>query len=272
MIDDNYNILKLLKNNDGKISIKRLARIISTDLQKDILSDTDKVLLNLVFTEKPEQEDVDKCLEKYDIEVTGGHKALLLSYFMKMHPDLKYSDYVAPRLRGLLQFYRFQNMKLISHYTKICRELEKANINFLILKGGCMKYLRPDYPRVMNDIDILVDEKDWKKSGQIAEKMGYEIYWDIHSLDIHPKGTKEGIMDIHKYIIMETEKEKVIIKDIYKRSIKQKVFGIETFVPSNEDLFFIILVNMVRNLRHKTSYGGILYNLFDNCNKKILSA
>lgn len=264
MIEDNYNILKIFKENNILTDLERLTKLISDNLQKEILTPCDISLLNLVFKEKPKQEDLDKCLENYDIEVVGGHKALMLSYFMKMHPDLSYPDYVAPRLKGLLQFYRFQNMKLISHFKKICNELKKLKIDFLIFKGGCMKHLRPDYPRVMGDIDILVDEKNWKKCGEIVQKMGYDVCWDIHSIDIHEKDRlEEGIMDIHKYIIMESEKEKSIIKDIFKQAKMQNVFGVETLVPCNEDLFFILLANMVRNLRHKTSYTGILYNLFD---------
>lgn len=263
MIEDNYNILKIFKENKSTVNIEKLTKIISANLQKEILTDSDRIILNLVFAEKPSQEDLDKCLSNYDIEVVGGHKALMLAYFMKMHPDLKYSDYVKPRLKGLLQYYRFQNMKLVSHYTKICKKLEEAKIKFLIFKGGCMKHLRPEYPRVMGDIDILVKDKDWRMAGQIVKSMGYNIDWDIHSLDIHPHDTNEGIMDIHKYIIMESVKEKAFIPDLFNRAVIQKVFNIETLVPCNEDLFFILLVNMVRNLRHKTSYTGLLYNLFD---------
>jgi len=146
---------------------------------------------------------------------------------------------------------------------KIGNELTKEKIDFLIFKGGAMKHLRPEFSRVMGDIDILVNESDWKKCGHIAEKMGYDICQDIHSIDLHPKDSEEGIMDIHKYIIMESDKEKTFIPDLFKRAKKENVFNIETFVPCNEDLVFIMLVNMIRNLRHKTSYTGILYNLFD---------
>lgn len=264
MIKDNYNILKIFGESDGSIDLGKITNTISKNLQKELLTDSDRMLLNLVFTKNPNQEDLDKCLKDYDIEVVGGHKALMLAYFMKLHPELNYPGYVAPRLKGLLQFYRFQNMKLISNYKKICNKLKELNIDFLIFKGGCVKYLRPDYPRIMGDIDILVNKKYWKQCGLTVEKMGYDTDWDIHSIDIHEKGKhEEGIMDIHKYIIMESDKEKNIIKDIFKRATKQNVFGVETFVPCNEDLFFILLVNMVRNLRHKTSYTGILYNLFD---------
>ena len=264
MIEDDFNILKILKENNGFINSEKLLNIIVDGFKNELITSSDGNLLKLVFSENPSQEDLDNCLKNYDIEVAGGHKALMLAYFMKMHPSLTYSNYVGPRLKGLLQYFRFQNMKLISHFIKIGNELKKANINFLIFKGGCIKHFRPDLPRVMGDIDILVEKKNWEKCGHIVEQMGYDTCWDIHSIDIHEKGClEEGIMDIHKYIIMESNKEKSIIKNIFKRATKQNVFGIETLVPSKEDLFFILLVNMVRNLRHKTSYSGILYNLFD---------
>lgn len=263
LIEDKYNILEIFKKNKGSVTAQQLADTIMECLKKEILSEADLTLLNLVFTPNPTQKDLDNCLERWDIEAVGAHKALLLSYFMKLHPNLSYPTYVAPRLKGLLDFYRFQNIKLISHYTKICNELKKANIIPLIFKGGCMKYLRPQFSRVMGDIDILVDKKHWRECGEIAQNMGYDVCWDIHSIDIHPQNSQDGIMDIHKYIIMDTPDEKTILKDLFKRATIQKVFGIETLVPCNEDLFFILLINMVRNLMNKTSCAGVLYNLFD---------
>lgn len=263
MIEDKFNILKILRENNGLINITKLMDMITGGFKSELLAKNDELLLKFIFSKNISQADLDNFLEQWDIEVAGGHKALMLAYFMKMHPELKYSDYVEPRLKGLLKFYRFQNLRLMSHYTKICTELKKNNIDFLIFKGGCMKHLRPKYPRIMGDIDILVHEKDYKKCGQIAQKMGYDICRYIHSTDLHPKNSDIGIMDIHKYIVLNTKNEKKIIPDIFKRAEKQKVFGIETLVPCNEDLFFILLVGMVRNLRDKTSYTGILYNLFD---------
>ena len=265
MIEDNYNVLQILRENRDSVDFKKLTNIILDGFKYEVITKSDELLLNLIFSEKTTQENLDKFLNEWDIEVMGGHKALMLAYFMKLHPELKFTDYVAPRLKGLLQFLRFQNMRLISHYTKIGNELKRNGIEFLIFKGGCIKHLRPDFPRVMGDIDILVHEKDYIKAGKIVEQMGYDTSWDIHSVDIHLKDSKEGIMDIHKYIIMLSENEKAFIPDLFKRAKKENVFGIEALVPCNEDLLFISLVNMVRNLRNKTSYAGIPYTLFD-CN------
>lgn len=256
-------IKKIIRLAVNSTNFEELTDIVCEYLKPSIVTESDELLLNLVFSPNTTQKDLDEFLRKWDIEVTGGQKSLMLSYFMKMHPELIFPSYVKPRLEGLLKYYRFQNMKLISHYLKIGRELNKNGIEFLIFKGGCIKHLRPDLPRVMGDIDILVHEKDFPRVGKIVEQLGYTINKDIHSIDIHKPDSKEGIMDIHKYIILESDKEKAFIPDLFKRATVQNVFGIDALVPCREDLVFISLINMLRNLTHKTSSSGVPYTLFD---------
>ena len=263
MTDDNFKILKIFKEHKGVFDVNTLIEAVFQDIKTDLLTPSDIALLKLVFSDNPTQEALDKCLENYDIEVVGGHKALMLAYFMKMHPELVFPPYVLPRLKGLLQFYRFSNIKLFAHYSKIARLFNSNNIDFLIFKGGCLRHLRPDFPRVMGDIDILVRENDYNKCSQIVSEMGYSVSSDIHSFDIHLKDSIEGIMDIHKYIILESECEKEFLNDLFSRATKQNVFGVQALVPSNEDMFFISLVNMARNLKNRTSQNGVLFNLFD---------
>ena len=263
MLEDKYNILNIIRENHGVLPLDNIADLLIEGFKSELMSDKDKNLINMIFSSNPTQEKLDAFLEKWDIEAVGSAKALMLAYFMKLHPELKFSEYVGPRLSGLLRFYKFQNMKLISHYIKICNELKKENIDVLIFKGGAMKHLRKEFPRVMGDIDILVKENDYLKTGHIAEGMGYDCAWDIHSVDLHPKNSEEGIMDIHKYIYMNTGFEKTIVEDLFNRARKEKVFEIDTLVPTNEDLLFIALVNMTRNLTNKTSWHGVLFTLFD---------
>lgn len=230
----------------------------------EILYPTDKALLQLAFSKNPTQEDLDNLLKDFDIEVKGGSKSLMLSYFMKRHPELNFTAYEGPRLKGLLNFFRFKNLKTIAHFTKIGRELNKNGITPMILKGGAMKFLRPDLPRVMSDIDILVPEKNLLKCAKLAEPLGY--WWekvDIHAIDLHPNGSEEGALDVHKFIYMETGFEKVLLKGLYKRARNVNAFGVNALIPSNEDLLFISLVNLARNLRNKTSQAGLLFTLFD---------
>jgi len=263
VLEDKYNVLTLVKNNNGQVSVDSVVDLLVENFKNELVTEKDEKLLNMIFSPNPSQKDLDEFLNNWDIEAAGSHKSIMLSYFMKMHPELKFCEYAGPRLKGLLNFYKFQNMKLFSHFTKICNNLKKENIEVLILKGGAMKYFRPEFSRIMGDIDILVKEKDYVRAGKIAESMGYDCAWDVHSVDLHPKDSDEGIMDIHKYIHMNTGFERNINDDLFRRAGRVKFFGIDALIPSLEDMFFIALVNMTRNLTNKTSIKGILYTFFD---------
>jgi hypothetical protein len=264
MGQNTFNILDLIKSNQEKFSFDNIVELLIEGFKNELMSENDKNLLKMIFSQNPNQSNLNSFLEKWDIEVAGSAKSLMLAYFMKLHPELVFPEYSAPRLKGLLDFYKFKNIKLFSHFVKICNEFKKNGIDeIMVLKGGAMKHLRKEFPRVMGDIDILVRKEFYEKAGQIAEKMGYDCAWDIHSVDLHPKNSQEGIMDIHKYIYMNTGFEENINNDLFNRAKKVNMHGIDVLIPSNVDMLFIALVNMTRNLTNKTSINGVLFTLFD---------
>lgn len=249
--------------NNFKEKINEYGNTLIEHFKHNLLTENDLNLLSLIFSESPTQQELDDFLKKYDIEVAGGYKALMLSYFMRMHPDLNFSKYETPRLKGLFNFYRFQNTKLMSYFIKIGKSFNENNIPMLILKGFAMKYLRSDLSRAMGDIDILVPEKYYVKAIKICRSMGYRLDVYVHSIDIHEPSSDAGIMDIHRYIDMENRKERPLNKFLFSRSKKAKYNGIEILVPSNEDLLFLNLINLAKNLKCKTSNASTLYVLFD---------
>ncbi len=260
----------LTKTNDKKVNCTKFAEnydfIASNVIDNfcdEIMTCEDKQLLKLAFIEKPSQEELDEILNKIDIEVLGGNKALLLSYVMKRHPELRFRGYEGPRLIGLLKFYRFQNMKLIFHFKKIVETLNKNKIPSLIIKGGAMKHIRPELSRIMGDIDILIPYNKFKKAKKIVKELNYEFEEYPHSIDLHPSESMEGTVDIHRYIDMQTGFEKSINNDLFKRAKKEKIFFTDAYMPSYEDLMFLTLLNIEKNLRNKTSSAGILFAIFD---------
>ena len=116
----------------------------------------------------------------------------------------------------------------------------------------------------MGDIDILVPDNVFMKSAKIACSLGY-VFYDIysHSIDIHKPDSDSGVLDIHRFIFMGTGHERKLLKNLFKRSREENVFGVKTLIPSNEDMMFISLVNLARNLREKTSQAGLIYTIFD---------
>ena len=230
-----------------------------------LVSENDQSLLDMTFQNNLTQEKLDKFLSKWDIEAEGSDRALLLSYIMKRHPTLTFNEYTGPRLKGLLNFYKFSNLSLISHYSKIVGALNEHGIVPMIMKGGVMKYLRPELARNMGDIDILIfDDKDYEKSKQIVLDLGYKYDEQPHSIDLHVPGSDAGVLDIHTYIDIESSYDKdKILNNFRKRATKTTVFGTQTYVPCAEDILFISMVNLVKNIRYKTSIRGVLFTLFD---------
>ena len=258
-VDALQEILKTTPHIDAKQAMTASVEYFYDKLVKP----SDQALITLAFTKNLTQEKLDEFLKDFDIECAGGNKALLLSYVMKAHPDLKFNEYSGPRLQGLLNFYRFANLSLIAHYTKIGKELNAHGIIPLIMKGGAMKYLRPELSRAMGDIDVLIQAQNYRSAVKIAIGLGYDYEDNGHSVDLHEKGNEAGILDIHQWVDMSSKYDKKFMKKIFGRAEKKKVFGVETYVPCVEDLVFLGLVNMVKNIREKTSLKGILYTLFD---------
>ena len=229
----------------------------------NLLTQNDIKLLSLIFSPSPTQKQLDEFLPTYDIEVVGGYKTLLLSYFAKMHPQLRFTDYETPRLKGLLNFYRFQNLELISKFSKIGKVFRENGIQMMILKGFAMKCLRPDLPRAMGDIDIITFGRDFIKAYQIAQKLGYRMSLEPHSIDLHEPDSEAGVLDIHRWVNIDSGKGQALNKYLLKRARQTKIGGLDVLIPSNEDLFFLALVNLSKNLRENTSKASTLYVLFD---------
>ena len=231
----------------------------------EILANEEKLLLKLIFSNNPSQEELDNLLKVWDIEVKQGSKSLLLAHFLKTHPELNATKYEEPRLKGLLLNLRFKNLQIISHFTKIGKEINKQEIVPIIFNDGLMKYLNPDAPRELADMDILVPEKKWVESAKIAKKLGY-IFKKLNnfSFDIlEKKDALYGILNIHKFINFETKKENIWLKDLYKRTTKNEIYGVKVNIPCHEDLIFILLTSISQNLRNNKAQSDLLYQIYD---------
>ena len=228
------------------------------------LGDLDRRLLRMALDEGTSQADLDDFTKDWDIEAAPIRSVLLVAYLMKTRPDLRFPDSITPRLNGVLSFCRFQNLKREAHYCKVASALEKEGIQSLILKGGAMKVYRPDFPRWMNDIDALVPASGFEKAVDIAVSLGYNrIMVTDHSVDLHEEGSGDGLLDIHKHLEMFTGEEEKLNEGLFARAINRKVFSINGLVPCQEDMVFIALVNLYKNLAKNQTPESSLTTFFD---------
>lgn len=262
------NLKYYIKNaflDNGASSVDKLDELIMCKFHKRYITDKDVELLKVVLKDDISQEEFDRFLENWDIEEEGGHKAIMLAYFMKVHPDIKYPVYIEPRLKGLLQYYRFRNLKSISYFKKVCGRLKDSNIDMLIFKGGLMRHLRPEYPRFMTDIDILVRNKEnFEQAKSVAQESGCTYCEYNHSIDLSDDVLGGGVLDIHHKVDMISEAEALLNEDLFKRASLEKVFNVEgIYVPCCEDMLFLTLINLSKNIMRVSSYANILHAIID---------
>ena len=96
MLEDKCNILKLIKNNQSNFSPDNIVDWLIEGFKSELMSQNDEKLIKMAFSKNPTQQQLDDILKDWDIEVKGSAKSLMLSYFMKLYPNLYYPDYVGP--------------------------------------------------------------------------------------------------------------------------------------------------------------------------------
>jgi hypothetical protein len=223
----------------------------------------DRALLNAVFAAAPAQETLDACLRVCDIEVMGAHKALMLSYLMHERPELRFPEYAAPRLRGLIRFFRFANLKTLAHFSKTGKAFNEAGIPVLLFKGAAMKVLRPELSRPMGDVDVLVPRERLGEAVRICEGLGYLRCREEsrHGVDFHTE--TESAVDVHHSIFDPPGDARKLHGGLFARSAPRRAFGVDFLLPRHEDLCFLVMTNFTKNLREHTTLGGLYYALCD---------
>lgn len=259
-----YDLQRLYRTLSDNTPIQLIDALVDILCDK-FISKENRQLLQIAFCPELEQATLDAFMSCWDIEKMTSDKALLLAYVMKKRPDLDFGAYNGPRLKGLLSYYRFQNLNLISHFSKIVTALNKKNIVPMILKGGAMKYLCPDLPRAMGDIDILVDSpKSYNLAKETVKELGYTYNEEPHSIDVHLRSDPDkGILDIHQFLGFDFCSHPLFIKDVFQRAKINNIFKAETYLPTHEDLFFICLNNISQNIKISTSIQGLPFAFFD---------
>jgi hypothetical protein len=189
---------------------------------------------------------------------------MLVAYLMKIHPELKFPAAMIPRLNGVLTFCRFQNLKKEAHLCRLGKLFAARDIPFVEMQGGAMKVYRPDFPRWMADIDIMVPEDKYASAVDIATSSGYSsAMFTSHSVDVSLPDSEESLLDIHCHLEMMTGKEAAFNEGLFSRASEVNVFSVRGLLPCPEDMVFISLVNLFKNISKKSSEESCLTSFYD---------
>lgn len=133
----------------------------------------DRLFLEFVLARQPTQSQLDRLLSVWDIEAEGARAATLLSYVQKECPELDFGAYTGPRLAGLYERNRFDNLRLLAHLAKIAVVLNAAGIVPAVGTDGALKLLRPWLPREMKTFPLIVEPDVFERTCALLADMGY---------------------------------------------------------------------------------------------------
>ena len=259
---DYYILRTFLENHCSDTEL--LADNILRYFMRKYFSDADKTLLEISLKKNTTQEEFDEVLADIDV-AEGGYRLFLLAYIMKNNPQLNYSDYLLEKVYGTLRFYRFDYLDKMAHFKKVCQKFQEAGIKIMVIKGGAMKIYRPDFPRLSDDIDVLIPEKDFDKAKNIAKELGYNYLDCEYSIDLHiGDDFSTGIVDIHNRLDL-TKENNGIYEDMFARATKTNVFNVDNiYLPCPEDLIFISFFNLSTHfLQCDAPLPTALYSVLD---------
>ncbi|MFN3550700.1 MAG: nucleotidyltransferase family protein [Endomicrobiia bacterium] len=140
-------------------------------------------------------------------------------------------------MKGIL----VRNILIHNEIKKIKQECCKNNIKLILLKGAALVELFPEYSffRDMEDVDVLVEKKDFCKFLNILKYLGYELYYEdpnvVYKKDIDLK------IDIltELWYLNNKENKKLINSCIEKEGLY--------FLPPKEMLRHIIIHSYIEH-------------------------
>ena len=141
-------------------------------------------LSDLSQNEIGKQEALESFLKDWNIDDAPIQSVVYLANIMKTRPNLSFPASLTPRLNGVLSYCRFKNLKIETTLNEVVSSLKNNSINFTLLGDWAMKSLRPEYPRWINNIEILVPAEEYEKALGVITPIKSDVGIYIHqSLD-----------------------------------------------------------------------------------------
>ena len=163
-------------------------------------------------------------------------------------------------------------------YEQILQSFEEQGIKNIPLKGSVLKYYYPSPDmRFMVDMDILCQEKDMEKAGEVLKKLGYKMEHVGGEHDVYSK-LPYTVIELHRTCNIHNEILNEYFSSIWDRSQKRegKSFAYDM---TWDDFYIFLIAHMTKHF----IYGGIgIRSLLDliifkiklekNCNRSYVES
>ena len=197
-------------------------------------------LLKLCFAEDIQPDQLTYFFSKYDLETLDYQSVWLIS---KLASRLHYAGVPRgqlPRIKGIVKKFTVENGRRFSALPGLLEAFNKAGIGVMLLNGTAMKvFYDPGETRYSGNVDILVHERDSKKTRSVLEEQGFRFQWKFWEQSTYQKN------DVRIIVYSTYLRANVVtgnLADIWNHSLKAEWQGKQILVPSPEMMLLIFLV------------------------------
>ena len=225
---------------------------IEQELISGALTARDHALAQLMFFHDPDSETTPELIrtvfENLDMDAESRYFRVMLSVYGHENNWKNFPEEWLPRFQGIYRHFQESNEIKFSLLVSVLRALEEAGISSMLIKGGAMYacYWKGT-PRVMDDYDVAVREKDFDHAAAVLKTLGYRCVGSVGWADTYQTeidGTTITI-DLHrrvfKYAVAADE-------EIWTHAVQTEYRGVNIRVPSPEDMCLHLMDTQIRNL------------------------
>ena len=146
--------------------------------------------------------------------------------------------------------YRYVSMN--SEYLRTCKELEKAKIPFIPLKGSVIRDWYPEpWMRTSGDIDIFIHDEDVQPAIRaLTEALGYQFVH--HAYYEYTLISASGVhLELHSGTIerVDSEAKEAVLKTVWKTSVPENGWSYKRVLP-DEMFYFYHVLHMAKHFAH----------------------
>ena len=196
---------------------------------------TDKEVYHLLY-------DFNYDIEKEDIEFN-----FLLADLLKNNPNIEIPKNIKPRLNGIINFFQYKNVQLLSCLKQLALELNIKNIPIMLADISTMRVLDKNKIRMMFDIDCAVPKENFNETIKIIKNLGFQIKRKYFK-GIEITKEKNKTINVYNAIVKNDNNWDELYKQIFKRAKQYSFYGTNVFIANNEDIIFLLFNNGFWNI------------------------
>lgn len=257
-------MLRLLLEKPGR-SASEIIETAAELLADEFLQDKKGRILTLAVAESMEHKEREKILSDIDIETLQASDALLLALARQRYEVADFGADIEPRLKGLIQYQRFANLKQQAVFSETAGLLNRAGIVPMISHDSAMKYYRPDGLRYFDSVEfVALSLEDFGAIRSVLSKAGYAFEDNAYAFDASRDDSAGGLkIRVLNADAMRKDVPELLLRTIAERGGIKEPGGAYCYVPSPEDTVLLTANRIWMKLKNSNNFPGVAFDIMD---------